>query len=262
MTTPPTRSSSAGSDRLPTSPAAVMTSMAATTTRSWTTRMAREIRPESVSSSRLSPSSFTDTIVEEKVRAIATYIALTVGSPRPIAMAKPMSAVNTTWPRPAASATVPSRRRTRTSSFSPTTNSSSDVPTVARSSISEVGSTRPSRAGPTAIPAAMKPTISGWRRSMARPPAPTQAASTSAICSNTPTSTLRLHDGRSGFPPPCGQGAGSVGGVSGTRLRSSQRMAGRAVRPWMSNEVRITTAVSAHREVASARSIRLTPYAR
>ncbi len=80
----------------------------------------------------------------------------------------------------------------RTSSFSPTTKSSSEVPTVARSSISEVGSTSPSSAGPTAMPAAISPTVSDWRSSTARPPATTHTVRTRAICSKMPTSMPRL----------------------------------------------------------------------
>jgi hypothetical protein len=62
-----------------------------------------------------------------------------------------MTEVKATWPSPAATVTDPNRRIGRTSSLRPTTNSSNEVPTDARSSISEVGWTTPSAAGPTAI---------------------------------------------------------------------------------------------------------------
>lgn len=56
----------------PPSAKAVKPTMTSTTTMSWTIRKPIAIRPWSSSSSRLSESSFTMMIVEEKVRATAT----------------------------------------------------------------------------------------------------------------------------------------------------------------------------------------------
>src|SRR6056297_3271351 len=142
-------------------PTVERTIMTSTTTMSCTIRNPSAMRPWSSSSSRLSDSSLTMMIVDENVNATATYNAAVVDKPSSSAMPNPMIDVNATCPSPVISATLPVVRTRCRSSLSPTRNSNTAIPISANSSIGSVSLTQSSTDGPTMIPTAMNPTISG-----------------------------------------------------------------------------------------------------
>lgn len=132
-----------------------------TTTMSCTIRNPRAMRPWSSSSSRLSDSSLTMMIVDEKVSATATYNATVADIPSSSASPNPMIEVKATCPSPVINATLPVVRARCRSSFSPTRKSNTAMPISANSSIGSVSFTQSSTDGPTRMPTAMNATISG-----------------------------------------------------------------------------------------------------